>query len=179
MFSPDPGHPTSTNPSSPDYPIGHTHNDCGQWQGGLNVKLIGNNFRGYNDTTIGEALYSQSSPNPNGGGPLNPISGPGYYIDYPARQINGAGIQISGLNGGNCGGFLMDGNWWAGTNRVVTLSQAYPGPFGSIINNICERDHKAGACMNIPAVMLSGGSPALIMSNNLYPDGAPVVVFQT
>jgi hypothetical protein len=178
-FSPDPNH-------SGDTPISKTHNDSVQWQGGSGLVMVGNNFAGYLDAAIGEAAYSSSSPNASGGGPNNPSAGSGYNVNfsdfatYGKYLIDGANLQVSGSNGGECAGLDCHHNWFSGANRMMTLSQAYAA-LGTIHDNVFTGDYRAGVAANIPTGMDGGlgSGKSLIWYNNVDLVGSPVPVFHT
>ena len=72
----------------------------------------------------------------------------------------------------------MHHNTTAGANRMLTCSQAYP-KLGTIHDNRVVHDHMAGPAMNVPTGMDTGDNPSLVLKDNLYEDGTPIIVYYT
>lgn len=168
-FSPDPNHST-------DSPVSKTHNDVVQWQGGNRLVAVGNNFSGYLDPTIGEANYSSTNFNSNGGGPNNFAAGTGWNVNHPAMQTPGSVLQISNTVGGECSGLDWHHNWMGGGNRHLNLSQSYTS-LGTMHDNVSDRDMMDAVAYSLPTGMDTTAPISLVLSNNTYSDnGAAVAV---
>lgn len=97
-----------------------THNDTGvQWQGGSGLTIVGCNFQGFFDPTIGEASYTAGSPNASGGGPNNTGGGSGWNPNYPNMWTNSV-MQVTNATS-ECSGLLWDGNLSDGGGYQINI----------------------------------------------------------
>jgi hypothetical protein len=188
-FSPDPNHKSP----SADADASKTHNDGGfQWQGGGNVTARYCNFAGYLDPTVGEANYSSAAPRNDGlqGGPngVTSIAGfnSGFNINYSDLAqygkflIDGADVQISSTNGGECANLDMHHCLLSGANRAFTISQAYAA-LGKIHDCTFTADYRANVACNVLSTMIGGqgSGKSLEWWNNLDLNGNPVPIYLT
>lgn len=161
-----------------------THNDMGvQWQGGTGLTVVGNNFQGFYDPTIGEASYTAASPNPSGGGPNNTGGGVGWNPTYPNMWTNSC-MQVTNASGQTvCSGLLWDKNWHDGGGFQINVGNktgSYPN-LGTISNSKCG--HNSAFISNGPFIIpKSSGATVtcnVTLTNNVYEDtGAAVPVLR-
>jgi hypothetical protein len=142
-FSPDPVHPGADS---------RTHNDVLQTHGGSGLRVIGSNFAGYHDQTIG----TQPTPNPK--------------AHLSALMIN-TNAQL-----GVTSGLVIEDNWFGGGAYAVNGGGAVGGS-GTFLRNKFDRGSNQTSNPDTSYTLVFDSTFTQTSTGNVYEDnGHPVKV---